>query len=325
MVLLGEMASGSSRPNAAAVKKQAVLARLFEGWQVGLAVVIVAGLAALIVVPRPVSTNEIPLPWVNHARLAAKSRRDVQRAEAAQAEPLPYEVRSLGEALRKYGLADAAGDTTRSVQLLTTVRQQLPFAFQHGDEAVLRLRAVQLSLFLQELAQFEKTGEESPELRAIGGGLVALARRAGWIRPRGKGVSLLPDRVLREVLFRKRWSEITGLQRKPFGVSFEEQHAFYRFLFEYPMVPVGEHSAKNRAARCRAANGYLLRKVEELGRIDPEYPTNFARGILLLRLNRPEDAELVLGDYIRAHPDGPYHLRVRNTFREAQERAAKRR
>jgi hypothetical protein len=300
------------------VKSMSRTHKLLEGWQAGGIVVVVAFLCVLVAVPRPVLPDEIPFPRVDQRALLRISEKDADRARALAGERPGYDVRALGEAVRQYGAADADSDSDRGTSRYGQMSRAVAPALEQGVEPVLALRAYQMTVFLRELETFANSGVETTELRELGGGIVALLRRSQWIRPAGKGYRLLPDRFVLEVLFKKRWNEITGLKGAAFALSLEEQRALYAFLLANPLV-LGT-VAPGLPWRCRAANEYLLRKVGELSEIDPEYPVDVARGILFLRLGRHKDAVDTLAGYLDSHPDGPLTLRTRNTLREAQER-----
>lgn len=300
------------------VKPMSRTQKLLEHWEAGTIVVVVALICALVAVPRPVLPDEIPFPRVEQRVLMQISQKDADRASALARERPGYDVRALGEAVRLYGAADADSDGDRGSSQYNQLARAVAPALEQGAEPVLALRAYQMTVFLRELDRFAATGVETTELRELGGGIIALLRRSHWIRPEGKGYRLLPDRFVLEALFRKRWNEITGLKNPPFALTIQEQRALYAFLLANPLV-VG-NVAPGLPWRCRAANEYLLRKVSELAAIDPEYPADIARGILLMRTGRPKEAVDVLATYVERHPDGPLAMRARNSLREAQER-----
>lgn len=84
------------------------LGRAFEGWQAGLVVIVTSVLVALVVVPRPVLPDEIPLPPLDPGALRQIVQQDADRGVAAEREPLPFEIRAVGEAFREIGSAAAA-------------------------------------------------------------------------------------------------------------------------------------------------------------------------------------------------------------------------
>jgi hypothetical protein len=294
------------------------VSKLLEGWQAGLVVIVVASLSAVVVVPRPAVPDDIPYPVPNRRILSRISEIDAARARALAVERPSYDVRALGEAFRAYGAADADGDTDRAVHLLRAVQLSVPDALKVGEETTLGLRAYQLSLFLDALHQYESTAVEPPELRELAGGFVALAWRAGWVRKNPSGLSLIMEPAVREALFRKRWNEITGLKTGVFAQPVDEVRAMYGFLLSHPIAQ-STRVAPSRSA-CHAANEYMLRKVVELGQVDPEYPAPLAQAIVLLRLDRPREAVDALAHFVETEPGGRFTLRARNTLREAQER-----
>jgi hypothetical protein len=300
------------------VKSMRHASKLLDGWQAGLVVIVVALLSAIVAVPRPVVPDEIPYPVANRRILSRISEIEESRARALAVDKPNYDVRALGEAFRAYGLADADGDTERTVQRLRAVQISVPDALKAGEETILKLRAYQLTLFLEALRQYESTGAAPAEMRELGGGFLAMALRAGWVRKTASGSSFIMEPAVREALFRKRWNEITGLKGGGFTPSLDEVRVLYSFLLSHPIAQSSR--ATPTLSPCSAANEYMLRKVAELGQIDSEYPTPLAQAILLLRLDRPREAVDALAHFAESEPGGRFTLRARNTLREAQER-----
>jgi hypothetical protein len=112
---------------------------------------------------------------------------------------------------------------------------------------------------------------------------------------------------------------VTGLSEPPFALSLDEHRAFYAFLLEHPFID-GKENMKPAEA-CRAADQWRLRKVEELSRLDPEYPYALARGVLFYRLGRYPSAAQAFRDYLSSPIDGRYALRARNYLVAANARA----
>lgn len=297
------------------VKTMQRLGKHLQGWQTGAVIVLVALLAALLAVPRPVLPDELPMPRPDMRVLAALSQTDRARAAAMDKQRPGYDVRALGEAIRSYGAADAAGDPMTGARLEQLVRA-VPPALQAGQEALLSLRAYQMQLFLEQVALFARTGLESDELRELGGGAIPMLRRSGWVRRHGQGYIVLPDRFDLEILFRKRWNELTGLKEQPFALTLHEHRKLAAFFLAHPAVT---SNADEPVVRCRLADEYRLRKVQELAAVDTEYPADFARGVLLTRLRRSKQAVDALVSFVEKNPDGSYALRARNALRYAQE------
>ncbi|WP_437285248.1 hypothetical protein [Sorangium sp. So ce406] len=329
--------------------------RHLEGWEPGLVAVFIAGAAATLAVPRAVEPAELPLPLADARALTRARDADVTRAREAEQLGLDAEVRELGSAIRAFGVVDADADHTEA-ELLAARKRVLDAvgpALAQGDEAVLRLRAYQMSSFVREVRRFEATGEESDELRELGGNFLGLLRRSGWLRrgeakPRGEARRVAMDGNVLGVLFKKRWGAIVGVQRGPFGISLDEERALFRFLLSHPVgaargaqdlaAPPAEQTAAHleqasepaprspapalRAAEAqRAEEQYRLKKIDELAALDPSYPRHLARGISLYRLGRFAQSAEAFRSHLEQHPDGAHTLRAQNYLRAAVERA----
>ncbi|KYG00672.1 hypothetical protein BE21_07015, partial [Sorangium cellulosum] len=220
------------------------LRRHLEGWEPGLVAVFIAGSAAILAVPRAVEPAEVPLPLADARALTRVRDADVARAREAELLGLDAEVRALGSAIRAFGIVDADADHTEA-ELLAARKRVLEAAgpaLAQGDEAVLRLRAYQMSSFVREVRRFEATGEASDELRELGGDFPGLLRRNAWLSaggagPRGGGEArrVAMDGAALGALFKKRWDAIVGLRRAPFGVALDEERALYKFLLSHPL------------------------------------------------------------------------------------------
>jgi hypothetical protein len=307
------------------------LGRHFEGWQPGALAILLAGSSALVAVPQSVDPVEVPVPMIAPEAIARATRADDALAaqaerESRQGKPLDFDVRTLGSAIRAYGLADAdgvdtAGDEsasrladTRVVVARRDVALAAGKAHAQGDAALAKLRAYQLGAFLRELRRWDAEGVETKELRALGGGFVAMARKNGWVR-HGK---LLVDEAARRALFKKRWNELVMTRSDALALTIDEQRALLRLLIRHPpRVDAGDGirapqrlSDDERAAF--VASQYRLRKIEELAKIDPAYPADFARGVVLYQMRRFASATEMFRRHLDAHPDGPLTLRARN-------------
>jgi hypothetical protein len=329
--------------------------RHLEGWQPGLLAVFLAGTGALLAVPRPVEPAELPMPLADARALSLSWEADSARARAAEQLGLDADVRELGSAFRAFGVVDVDPDRT-DVGILAARKRVLDAAgpaLAQGDEAVLRLRAYQLRSFLQELRRWEVTGEESDPLRELAGDFIGLLRRNGWLAGHARGAPVAQrvamDATVLGVLFKKRWSAITGVHRSPFDATLDEERALFGFLLSHPIsaVPsaaqlgadiattsavVAEASldggsqpaaaAAIAAARARRAEEqYRLKKIEELAVLDPAYPRDLARGVVLYRLGKYLPAVEAFRRHLDRFPDGSYTLRARNYLRAALGRA----
>lgn len=302
------------------------ISRHFEGWQPGLLAVFLAGTSAILAVPRSVEPTELPDPAFSPAAIARVAREDETLAARAQAEseqkrPLDLDVRALGSAIRAYGLADYEGNDAAVIITRRDVAQAALRARAQGEEPLAKLRAYQLRSFLRELRRWESHGEESDELRELGGAFVAMAMRNGWT----DGRTLLMGDDVRRVLFKKRWNELTQARGARFDLGLDEQRVLLRFLLRHPPRDEAASASPPRGSRFRkhderaafASDQYRLRKIEELSKIDPAYPADLARGVVLYRMRRFASATEMFRRHLDAHPDGPNTLRVQNHLRAA--------
>lgn len=332
--------------------------RHLEGWEPGLVAVFIAGSAAILAVPRPVEPTELPLPLADAQALARTRDADMARAREAEELGLDAEVRELGSAFRAFGIVDGSGNPTEAELFAARKRvlEAVGPALAQGDEAVLRLRSYQQRSFIREVRRFEATGEETEELRELGGNFIGLLRRNAWL---GRGEAgrrggsdrearrVAMDAVVLGVLFKKRWNAIVGLQRSPFGVSLDEERALFRFLLSHPIragrdvqelaappeVIAARHdeagepepgslaaALRAQAAR-RAEEQYRLKKIDELTALDRSYPGHLARGVALYRLGKFAQSAEAFRLHLEQHPDGAYALRAQNYLRAALDRA----
>ena len=277
--------------------------RHLEGWQLGLATVGIALLALALVLPRPAATAVLPLPQVDaEARDRAEQQAAAARARA-RARPLPFAVRAVGEAVRRYGRAEVTRDPPQISSALAHLRRTVQLAREHPPELLLQLRAVQSELFLDALRAWEEGGQRTPELAELGGSFLDGARAFGWIDERGRLRLSEPERA---VLFEFRWLELLGVRDAPaFAPSLDAWRRYFRCLLQHPQAPGPEGSTPD-ADRARLAY------VSALARVDPEYPAALARGVLHQRLGEVLEAREALEQHLRAHPHGPWALRARN-------------
>jgi hypothetical protein len=297
-------------------------ARHLEGWQAGLVALSIAGVGLLTGAPRAVPPDEMPVPIPDEAALRAVSAVDQRlAAELASSSDQEragrdFDLRDVGRLLREYGAADARRDQ----EALTAARSELLRSTKiirdrDGAAPLLRLRAYQLSLFLRQLARFEQTGEEDPELLQIGGDFLGLLRQSGWV----EGRTILASVPVRSALFKRRFADVLALRDADFALTMDEARALYAFLLRHPPRSLASSPDGARYATWH----WSLRKVEELGAFDATYPALLARGVAYYQLGDPAAAALAFREHLAAHPDGPYTLRARNHLAAALALTAK--
>jgi hypothetical protein len=215
--------------------------------------------------------------------------------------PLAYEVRAVGEALRRQGLAETSALAERDHGApVSELRRAVQASLRvHGVEPLLTLCAIQTELFLQALAEWERSGVEARDLHELGGSFLARARSQRWIDG-DRRLSLSESE--RATLFRMRWLDLTGLRKtRGFKPSLGEWRAYYRIFLE----------------RGRGRVEGQLEVVRALSRIDPEYPADLASGILFLWLGDRDRATRALSAHLAGPRSGFWRLRARNALSAA--------
>lgn len=341
------MPKPSSRSRPPAVKagfrrgEHAARSDPFEGWQPGLVLVAFAAVLAALVVPRAVEPGrELPEPTVDRRALERSMRVDDALAAKAEGVRLDVDVRELGSAYRAYGRADRFARPEDLSDARRRVAVAAGRALRVGEAELAKLRAFEQLALLREVRRWVSTGEETDELIELGGGLLNMLHRNGWVvePPVALRRRILIDDASLRVIFKKRWAQVTGLDGGPLAVSLDEERVLYRFLLRHPpsQVAAAQESAgvqddkpsdpeaglgPTELRRRALVEGYRSRKVDELSRVDPTYPSALAKGMLAYRMGRYLLAVELLRRHLERTPDGPYALRATNYLRAALERA----
>ncbi|HEU5075294.1 MAG TPA: hypothetical protein VFU02_13985, partial [Polyangiaceae bacterium] len=135
----------------------------FDGWQLGLLSLCIAGLALALALPRRAEPSDLPVPMLDPASVADILRDQNERAQRVRETPLPFEVRAVGEALRGFSAASFTLDADPASAGDALARVAARALAQHGKEALLDLRAIQTELFLTALRRWEGGAPASHE------------------------------------------------------------------------------------------------------------------------------------------------------------------
>jgi len=290
----------------------------------------VALLLAALMLPHAVPPRDVPLPDVDAEALDAVRVRDDARALAAAATPLPTPVRAFGEAIRSFNVAEASDLPETPWEVLRSdVDRTRKEAMATGVGPLLDLRAAQMKKFLDGLRDWRKTGTASPEFEAVAGAFLRRMKAAGWAHERDLDLS---DSELR-VMYKLKWNAVARFEELPgFEPSLDEVRELYTFYLTHPHAPEGTRATIDAArkharteADCEAlaageamaGESWRLEKIERLGRLDPGYPLDFARGVALYRAGNYEGSARAFDAWLQQHPDGPWTLRARNHLRAA--------
>lgn len=239
------------------------------------------------------------MPQVDRRAQRLVAERDRALAARWVKQSLPFDVRVVGERLRRLGGAEARGDA-RDVDG-TLLRQAVAKLGAPQQEALRGLLAVQSELFLEALLRWEATGKPDRDLRELGGSFARRARAAGLYDRR---LHLMSSE--RRLLFRLRWLKLTGrLEAASFAPSLNDWRAYYRLVLDHPAF-FGAGSERSAIARLR--------------QLDAGYPADFALGVIAFSRGDYPAAAALFGDQL-ARGDGPWALRARHHRRAALERS----
>jgi hypothetical protein len=278
--------------------------RHFAGYELGLVTVGMVLTFALLALPRASVPMTLPLPRADRAEARRSADDERELATRTETEGLPFEVRAVGEAVRRFGRASAQGEDTSHAQ--DDIRTRVKVVLDANQAPLLlRLRAVQTQYFFAALRQFEQRGTRSSELDELGGDFLVHARKSGWLDPTNR---LVPDEATLRVLFRLRWADLIGKSAVfPFAPSLNEWRIYYRFLLQHPEPRQGQPEPQPTDT-----DQLRLRIATALGRKDPDYPTDLAQGYLLFRLGDAEGAASAYRRHLFKHHGGPYSLLAQN-------------
>jgi hypothetical protein len=278
--------------------------RHLQGYELGLLTVAMVLTFALLTLPRASEPTTLPLPRIDRSEARQRDEHERELVTQAEREGLPFDVRAVGEALRRFGATNAQG--LDAVHERQDVQERVRIALGKGQEPLLlRLRAVQTQFFLDALARFERERKPNRDLEELGGDFLAHAEQSGWFDDRGH---CLADATTLAVLFRWRWSTLIDKQRLfPFAPTLNEWRIYFRFLLLHP-----ERPRRGQGAAADDETRVLL--VSALARRDPEYPESFAKGYLLYRLGNQEAAATEYRAHLGRADSQEYALLARNNL-----------
>jgi hypothetical protein len=307
---------------------------------VGVAIVL-----GMLLAPRRAAPESLPVPIADARAIARTDVADRDLAEQARREPLAGPVRALGSAIRAFHLLEARQTDARTLgEARRSVDAALVDALPAGTDALLRLRAVELEAFIDDVDRFTASGEESQDLQALAGSFVRSMKSEGWC----EGHTLVPATPVLKVMFKQMWNAFLGLaagdvapalasQGRPrpataFDATLDEQRVLYAFYLSHPhpsktmrdaiaSARRGARDAKACAALVEAEQAateeWRLDRIARLAAIDPDYPADYARGVARFRSGEYGTSADALRKWLGEHPDGPLAIRAQNFLRSA--------
>ena len=287
--------------------------RRFDGWQPGLVAVLLAWATAVLVVPRPIPPVDVPEPAVSPGDVAALRAREGQRAQRARASLSPP-IRALGSAIRAVGIAEARRDGKQLGAARQAISSALRTVPSDAFEELAALRAYQTKGFVAAVRAWADTGARTDELDELGGALVDVV--APGCAETGRPRLTMDDDEL-GAAYRKRWGKLLGAREGDLQPSLLEERLLFVHALRHPRtdLTVSEDPRTGAALAAQA----LLRRVEQHGAVDPEYPVELARGVALYRGGQFARAVQAFERHLARHPDGPHAARARNHVRAAMQ------
>jgi hypothetical protein len=284
--------------------------KALEGWQAGAVAVVVAWVGALLVVPRDVEPRDLPrvtLDWSDVAQARAKlaAARDVA-APGLQGQLFEARFRAFGreEQASEQGVSP---ETTNALREIGVEMRKSGFA----ELATVRDRLA--AEFVASALEWIRSGTENEVLGELGGPFVKQARDSGWTAARvGQEPAL--DLAL-WALFDRRFQALVGPKDDRLAPNATANRALGGlFLMRPPQTFKAASSAVPAEAEVSEGT-FLLRKIDELAAIAPDYPALFAKGVVYYRMGRFESAAAAFDRYVDERPRGPHRLRAINHLR----------
>lgn len=267
------------------------------GWPLAIPSAGIAVVAALLAVPRATEPRTVPQPAV-HVRELNDELDELERlASVAREQPLPFTIREVGEAYRRLGRAQFEGPQLLDDASATGWQALVRHAHTNmGDTSLLTLRAVQVQLFVRSLSSWEKTRKVPDDLAELGGDFVGLAQKNQWWVDGHLHMSF----AQRWAMGLLRWTTLSGLLKaQPFRLPRNLEIVEMRFFF----------SQLQQGASAPELQQRILTRYSEL---EPDYPLEYARGVLAARQGQFELAAANFSRQLQTHPDGSYATVARN-------------
>jgi hypothetical protein len=289
------------------------LAKAFEGWQAGLVAVVVALVGALLVVPRSVEPRDLPRLHLDRSALIdARARLDVRRnvpvSDDLQAQLFEARYRAFGRA--ETTSQDGAPDDS-AVALVEVAR-----GFRASDQAAYVATRDRLSAaFVDAALAWIRDGADAAPLVELAGPFARSFESVGWTRQAlarepGLDLALL-------ALFERRYRKITLADDPLLAPDPFAERALSALMLAHPPRRTVDSAQPEETAVLDGA--LVLRRIDDVAKVAPEYPTLFAKGIVLYQMGRYEAAAGAFDQYLAANPRGPYRLRAINHLRAAVE------
>ncbi len=287
----------------------------FEGWQLGLLVVVIASSITAVVVPRSAVPEGLPPSSVTPAEIEVVRAENARLADRAAAGPLHSTAALLGARMRLVGRSEWDADDSQVNLAYESVLDAGKVALFQDVDSVAQLQAYQARLFRQAYLHFLHTGERTDDLIELGGSTLAQFAQNGWFQTEAD----LPPYtdVMLEAFFKRRFTRLIGSTHPQLAGDPREERAVISFLLANPPRISIEQEA-NLGGDGKGT--YLLRRIDDLAKLEPTYPVPYAKGIVLYQMGHFEASAIAFDTYLQQVSSGPYRLRAVNYLKSAVER-----
>jgi len=297
-MIWGRMAvKHSSQGSEFPVNRKPVAPVWLVGWPLTIPSAGLALVAAVLAVPHATEPHMVPQPVIHVRELNAELDNLERQASIARSHPLPFAVREVGEAYRRFGRIQFEGpqllDDARGLGWQALVRSARASS---GDAALLALRAVEVQIFVSSLETWEKSHQVPDDLAELGGDFVNVAKKYHF----WQGGRLAMSREERWAIGLLRWTTLAGLLvTEPFRLSRNLEVLELRLFFAH-------------AKLVSSAPELLQRILNRYSELEPDYPLEYSRGVLAAQQNQFALAAASFTRQLQAHPDGNFVTRARN-------------
>jgi hypothetical protein len=295
-----------------AARAKTSFARHFEGWQVGALVIFIVASISAVTVPRSVDPSSLPPADVGPKQLAEARAESARALAAAEALELPASARLFGARLRALGRSEAAGDERGIDNGRQMVFDAALHALHDQPEAVIAVRDLQAARFRDLYLQRMGGDDPGEELAELGGSILLQFEENGWLSK--KADIDASTATLLEGFHKRRFAKVLDTKHPSLLPNETEEHVVLGFLLLHPPKPTIEQGNSGGDG----TGPYLLRRIDELVKLEPSYPASYAKGIVLFRMGHFEASASAFDAFLQ-QGDGPYRLRAVNYLKSAVE------
>lgn len=266
---------------------------------------VTALVTAVFVVPRPHTPRDVPYPQLDASVANAEYAEIAERARDTARTGLHVDIRGIGERLRRVSRLETSSD--RETYLSERARLRLlvqGLLRDQRERELLALRDVQTMLFVEDLHEHwrKPSAETEASVRELGANVLSYLDAAKTWLPTHPHL----DPTL-AALFIQRWADVLNLeQHLLLAPSANAQRLIQRFLIAYQL---------NKGAK--RDNQQLLALLSSVPDYSPDYPSEYARGIVFYQMGAFTEAIAAFERHLSEHPDGAWAGRAHNFRLEA--------